>query len=109
LAAVGLFLLGRSVGAADLPGLDADRAGRSVVVPIETQHLGWNAAVPTYLIASYVAVSRLHDNRHYLSDVVFGAATGIIVGRSVTWHGRNNYPIAPVAGPDFLGVSVSWR
>src|SRR4030095_16429674 len=61
LATVGLFLLGRSAGAADLPGLDPDRAGRSVVVPIETQHLGWNAAVPTYLIASYVAVSRLHD------------------------------------------------
>ena len=47
--------------------------------------------VPTYLVASYVAVSRLHDNRHYASDVVMGAATGIIIGRSVTWHGRNFY------------------
>jgi membrane-associated phospholipid phosphatase len=73
------------------------------------QHLGWKAAVPTYLVASYVAISRLHDNRHYLSDVVFGAATGIIVGRSVTWHGRNNYPIAPLVGPDFLGLAVAWR
>jgi membrane-associated phospholipid phosphatase len=73
------------------------------------QHLGWKAAVPTYLIASYVAVSRLHDNRHYLSDVVFGAATGVIVGRAVTWHGRNNYPIAPAVGPDFLGLSIEWR
>ena len=73
------------------------------------QHLGWKAAVPTYLIASYVAISRLHDNRHYLSDVVFGAATGIIVGRSVTWHGRNNYPIMPVVGPDLVGVAIEWR
>jgi membrane-associated phospholipid phosphatase len=73
------------------------------------QHLGWKAAVPTYLIASYVAMSRLHDNRHYLSDVVFGAATGVIVGRAVTWHGRNNYPVAPAVGPDFLGLTVEWR
>jgi len=73
------------------------------------QHLGWKAAVPTYLVASYVAISRLHDNRHYLSDVVFGAATGIIVGRSVTWHGRNSYVIAPLVGPDFLGMTMEWR
>jgi membrane-associated phospholipid phosphatase len=53
------------------------------------QHLGYKAAIPTYLVASYVAMSRLHDNRHYASDVVMGAATGIIVGRSVTYHGRN--------------------
>ena len=29
-------------------------------------------------IASCVAASRLHNNRHYLSDVVFGAAVGSI-------------------------------
>jgi membrane-associated phospholipid phosphatase len=55
------------------------------------QHLGYRAAIPTYLTASYVAMSRLHDNRHYASDVAFGAALGIVIGRSVTWHGRNFY------------------
>jgi membrane-associated phospholipid phosphatase len=73
------------------------------------QHLGWKFAVPTYLIGSYVAISRLHDNRHYLSDVVMGAATGIIIGRSVTWHGRNNYSIAPAVGPNYLGLAVEWQ
>jgi len=73
------------------------------------QHLGWRAAVPTYLVASYVALSRMHDNRHYLSDVVMGAATGVIIGRSVTWHGRNNYPIAPAVGPDYLGLAITWH
>ncbi len=63
------------------------------------QHLGYKAGLPTYLIASYVAMSRLHDNRHYASDVVFGAATGIVIGRSVTWHGRNFYgSVMPVPG-----------
>jgi membrane-associated phospholipid phosphatase len=53
------------------------------------QHLGYKAGLPTYLAASYVAMSRLHDNRHYASDVIMGAAIGIIIGRSVTYHGRN--------------------
>lgn len=53
------------------------------------QHLGYRAGIPTYLIATYVAMSRLHDNVHYASDVAFGAGLGIMVGRSVTWHGRN--------------------
>lgn len=55
------------------------------------QHLGYKYGLPTYLIASYVAMSRLHENVHNASDVVFGATVGIIVGRSVTWHGRNFY------------------
>ncbi len=70
------------------------------------QHLGWKAAVPTYAIASYVAISRLHDQRHFASDVAFGAATGIIIGRSVTWHGRNFYG-QPVVVPGGAGLMVS--
>jgi acid phosphatase family membrane protein YuiD len=70
------------------------------------QHLGWKAAVPTYLVASYVAVSRLHDNRHFASDVAFGAADGIIIGRSVTWHGRNFYG-TPIVGSHSVGVMLS--
>jgi len=69
------------------------------------QHLGYKAAIPTYLIATYVAMSRLHDNVHYASDVVMGAATGIIIGRSVTWHGRNFY-----ASPEIVphGVAITF-
>jgi len=68
------------------------------------QHLGYKAGIPTYLVASYVAMSRLHDNVHWASDVVMGAATGIIIGRSVTWHGRNFYgQLEPTAG----GVAIA--
>jgi membrane-associated phospholipid phosphatase len=69
------------------------------------QHLGYKAAIPTYLLATYVAMSRLHDNRHYASDVVFGAATGIVVGRSVTWHGRNFYA-SPMLVPGGAGIQL---
>jgi hypothetical protein len=63
------------------------------------RHFGWRGAVPAYAFASYVAASRLHDNVHYLSDVVFGAAVGIIAGRTVTRpeHGVP-FAIAPLPG-----------
>lgn len=70
------------------------------------QHLGYKAGIPTYLVASYVAMSRLHDNRHYASDVVFGAAMGVVVGRSVTWHGRNFYA-SPMLLPDGGGLQLA--
>jgi membrane-associated phospholipid phosphatase len=70
------------------------------------QHLGYKAGVPTYLVASYVAMSRLHENVHNASDVVFGAAIGIVVGRTVTWHGRNFYA-SPMLLPRGTGVIVN--
>jgi len=56
------------------------------------RHLGWKGAVPAYIFDSYVAISRIPDNRHWLSDVVFGASVGIISGRTCTRHGKE-YPI----------------
>ena len=71
------------------------------------QHLGYKAGVPTYLIASYVAMSRLHDNVHWASDVVMGAAAGIIIGRSVTWHGRNFYgQLQPTPGGFAVAIAT---
>ncbi|MEO8522416.1 MAG: phosphatase PAP2 family protein [Acidobacteriota bacterium] len=81
-------------------------AGTFAAATVLQQHLGWKAAVPTYTIATYVAISRLHDQRHFASDVAFGAAEGIIVGRSVTWHGRNFYA-SPLLTPKGAGVMVS--
>jgi hypothetical protein len=58
------------------------------------RHFGWRGAIPAYAFSSYVAISRLPANRHWLSDAVFGSAVGIIAGRTVTRHGRENYPVA---------------
>jgi membrane-associated phospholipid phosphatase len=67
--------------------------------------------VPTYTVASYVALSRLHDNRHYLSDVVFGSAIGVAVGHTVTMHtlrGHENWAISPMPVPGGgVGVMVA--
>lgn len=47
------------------------------------RHFGWRAGIPAYTFASAMAVSRLQRNKHWLSDVVGGAALGYVVGRSV--------------------------
>jgi hypothetical protein len=61
------------------------------------RHLGYRAAVPTVLLAAYVAASRLHDNRHFLSDVIFGAALGTASGWTVVGrHGRSVYTMVPI-------------
>jgi membrane-associated phospholipid phosphatase len=69
------------------------------------RHLGWRKSVLGYAIATYVAMSRMHDNRHYLSDVVFGAATGTIAGRTVVHHHADYWAVTPVAVPGG-GVAV---
>ena len=70
------------------------------------QHLGYRAGIPTYALATYVAMSRLHDNRHFASDVVFGAALGVVIGRSVTFHGRNFYG-SPMLVPAGVGIQFA--
>jgi membrane-associated phospholipid phosphatase len=62
------------------------------------RHLGWKGAVPAYIFSSYVAISRLSDDKHWLSDAVFGASVGIIAGRTVTRHGRE-FPVTIAALP----------
>jgi membrane-associated phospholipid phosphatase len=72
------------------------------------RHLGYRAAWPTLVVASYVAMSRLHDNRHFLSDVLFGASVGIASGWTVVGrHGRSDYTLIPV--PVRGGVMVALR
>ncbi len=63
------------------------------------RHHGLKWALPAYGLATYVAMSRLHDNVHYLSDVVFGATIGTLVGRTVTRHGPQNFAFMPMAVP----------
>lgn len=71
------------------------------------QHrFGWKAGIPAYAVATYVAASRVDMQRHYLSDVVFGAAVGIVAGRTVT-VGGHQFEIGPMAASGGAGVGLS--
>lgn len=72
------------------------------------RHYGWKVGLPAYGLASYVAASRLSENRHYLSDVVFGAVLGVVAGRHVTLSlGKTKFAVAPMAIPGGAGVSFA--
>lgn len=72
------------------------------------RHFGWKVGVPAYALASYVAASRLASNRHYPSDVVFGAALGTLLGRSVTiGAGRTRLAVEPLAVPGGAGIAFT--
>jgi membrane-associated phospholipid phosphatase len=74
------------------------------------RHYGWKVGVPATLVAAYVATARVHDNRHYLSDVIFGASMGIAAGRTVTLRaGRYNITAAPTAVRRGAGLMVTIR
>lgn len=69
--------------------------------------LGWKAGVPAYAIATWVAASRVQMKRHYVSDVVAGAAVGILAGRSVTvGRGSARFSLSPTVVPGGVGVSA---
>jgi membrane-associated phospholipid phosphatase len=71
------------------------------------RHLNWKYSVAAYVFSSYVAISRLPANRHWLSDAVFGSAVGIIAGRTVTSHeSERPYPVAVTIVPG--GVAVMY-
>ena len=72
-------------------------ASAFVTASILERHLGYRAAWPTLVAATYVATSRLHDNRHFVSDVVFGSAIGMATGWTIVGrHGRNEYTLMPM-------------
>ncbi|HLG59641.1 MAG TPA: phosphatase PAP2 family protein [Vicinamibacterales bacterium] len=73
------------------------------------RHLGWKAGIPAYTVATYVAASRIQVQRHYLSDVAFGAAIGMIAGRTVTiGRGEARFAVAPAAAAGGAGVNFTW-
>jgi membrane-associated phospholipid phosphatase len=61
------------------------------------QHYGWKAGVPLFAAATYTAASRITVNKHWASDVAFGAVLGMVSGRTVTLHLRRaRFTVSPV-------------
>jgi membrane-associated phospholipid phosphatase len=72
------------------------------------RHFGYRGSWPALVGATYVAVSRLVDNRHFLSDVIFGAAIGQAAGWTVVGrHGRDRYALTPVPVRGGMMISLS--
>jgi membrane-associated phospholipid phosphatase len=69
------------------------------------QHYGWKVAAPFYALGGYVGMSRIVDREHYASDVIFGAALGIVSGRAASLgHGPHRVSVSPRLQPGLVSV-----
>jgi len=77
-------------------------------------HYGWKASLLAYGTATFVGLSRIDTSKHYLSDVVAGAAVGYIAGRTVTHQTdktKRAFLWAPIVSvsSETVGLVVVWQ
>jgi membrane-associated phospholipid phosphatase len=73
------------------------------------REFGWKIGLPAYAVASYIAMSRVEGRRHFASDVLFGAAIGVMAGRASTVDiAGKRFLVAPSATRGGGAVSFVW-
>lgn len=74
------------------------------------RELGWDVGIPAYVVASYIGTSRAAGNKHYVSDLVVGAAIGIVAGRAVVPlpHTGNTVTVSPLVSASGTGFTLTW-
>jgi membrane-associated phospholipid phosphatase len=79
---------------------------------------GLAAGIPAYALAIITGLARLDVEAHWFSDVVMGAAIGMVTGYAVSRY-HDDYPylktwdrqrpvLAPAVGPDRYGLMLAW-
>jgi membrane-associated phospholipid phosphatase len=83
-------------------------AAAFATAPVLSRRFGPRVGIPAYALAVATGLGRMEDRKHYLSDVLAGAAIGLAIGHAVAG------PDEPAGGPSFLvgpagaGVSVTF-
>jgi len=69
----------------------AHTSGSFSVASSLNQFYGMSASIPTYALATLSGLSRINDNKHWLSDVLSGALLGQLLGDGFArlYHERN--------------------
>ena len=76
-------------------------------VTVLTEHYGWKFGLPAYAVASFIGWTRVRDQQHWLSDVIFGSTIGIVAGHTVTLgHRYPKWSVVPVAVPSGGGIGT---
>ncbi len=67
--------------------------------------------IVSYSLATLTGLSRIHDNKHWATDVFAGAVIGYFTGRFVfrSYMNKNNVTIQPVSGNGYSGLSLRWN
>jgi membrane-associated phospholipid phosphatase len=69
---------------------------------------GRNYGVPAFAAATYVAYSRVESDKHFVADVVAGAALGIFSSYFFTTR-FPDLTVTPVAGNDYAGIAFNMQ
>lgn len=67
---------------------------------------GWEYGLPAYGLAAFVAYSRVAADKHYLHDVLAGAAIGI-AGSYIFTTSNPNFNVSAEAAPGYYGVRLT--
>jgi membrane-associated phospholipid phosphatase len=70
------------------------------------ERYGWRYGLPALVLATGVSYVRVREEKHYWRDVIAGGAVGYGVAL-ITVTPENAVHIAPVFGPDWLGIRFS--
>lgn len=83
----------------------------ATVYALEYRSTIW-VPVLAYALATGTAVSRLYDNKHWVSDVAIGSALGIVTGRFM-WNqsrkGNNRFVVLPSVGSKIASLTFIVR
>ena len=83
-------------------------SGAFATATVLQRRYGWKVGLPAYGVAGFIAASRLNENKHFLSDVIFGAAVGIVAGRTVTFgRGNTRFELSPMLTSGGAGVQIT--
>ncbi len=82
-------------------------ASAFAVAPILTEYYGWKVGVAAHALAVSTALARMEERRHYLADVLFGAAIGLAGGHEVVSDdGLPGFLNHITASPQSIGLEV---
>lgn len=75
------------------------------------KHYGKTWGISAFVLAGYVGLSRLQENKHYLSDVIAGGILGSYVGFKISRqeNKKSSLSIAPVKTGDGGGLLLTFK
>jgi PAP2 superfamily len=83
-------------------------SGTFAAATVVQRHFGWKGAIPAYTAAGLVTIARMQANSHYPTDLIAGAAVGILAGRAATFDlGPRRVQVSPTPVPGGISVTGS--
>jgi membrane-associated phospholipid phosphatase len=76
-----------------------------------THYYGYKYGIAAYTLATYIGLSRIQANKHYLSDVVAGAVLGSYVSLKLTRKDNHNKSLSasPIVSGNTGGMLLTLR